>query len=197
MLFAREQVAAIIEGRITLTIRRWSRPQAKLGGRYRLGPDGVVVADEVVRVSSSSLTTAEARASGFRDLDELQAFLGDPPADESLTRVRFHYEREVDHRLALGHEPLDDAGLAELERRLARLDTRYSEPWTRATLAAIESRPRIRAANLAAALGRETLEFKADVRRLKALALTRSLEVGYELTPRGAAYLRATATGTR
>ena len=31
--------------------------------------------------------------------------------------------------------------------------------------------------------------FKRDVRKLKELGLTRSLEVGYELSPRGRAYL--------
>ena len=134
MLFAREQVGAIVEGRITLTIRRWSRPQAKVGGRYRLSAEGVVVADEVERTPGRSLTPADARASGFHDLDALLAFLGDPPADEAVTRVRFHYDREVDSRLPLGDEPLDDAGLADLQRRLARIDTRCPEPWTRATL---------------------------------------------------------------
>ena len=33
--------------------------------------------------------------------------------------------------------------------------------------------------------------FKLNVRKLKALGLTESLEVGYRLSPRGAAYLQA------
>ena len=37
--------------------------------------------------------------------------------------------------------------------------------------------------------GRETLPFKRDVRKLKELGLTRSLPVGYEISPRGRAYL--------
>ena len=44
-------------------------------------------------------------------------------------------------------------------------------------------------ADLAASLGRERLSFKADVRKLKALGLTESLEVGYRLSPRGRAFL--------
>ena len=42
---------------------------------------------------------------------------------------------------------------------------------------------------LAASLGRETLPFKRDVRKLKELGLTRSLPVGYEISHRGRAYL--------
>jgi hypothetical protein len=33
--------------------------------------------------------------------------------------------------------------------------------------------------------------FKIDVRKLKNLGLTRSLEIGYELSPRGEAYLKS------
>ena len=54
----------------------------------------------------------------------------------------------------------------------------------------IAERPGVRAPDLAAALGRETLPFKRDVRKLKELGLTNSLTVGYELSPRGRAYLR-------
>ena len=51
------------------------------------------------------------------------------------------------------------------------------------------SRTGVRAADLAESFGRETQPFKTDVRKLKNLGLTISLEVGYRLSPRGAAYL--------
>ena len=41
--------------------------------------------------------------------------------------------------------------------------------------------------------GRERLAFKADVRKLKELGLTESLEVGFQLSPRGRAVLRRLA----
>jgi hypothetical protein len=47
----------------------------------------------------------------------------------------------------------------------------------------------VRAADLAAAAGRERLAFKGDVRKLNELGLTESLEVGYRLSPRGRALL--------
>jgi hypothetical protein len=63
------------------------------------------------------------------------------------------------------------------------------EPWTKKTLAIIEKHPRVAASQLAKKLGRETLEFKTDVRKLKKLGLTQSFEVGYEVSPRGKSYL--------
>jgi ribosomal protein S19E (S16A) len=47
----------------------------------------------------------------------------------------------------------------------------------------------VRAGDLAASAGRERHPFKTDVRKLKELGLTESLEVGYRLSPRGRALL--------
>ena len=55
--------------------------------------------------------------------------------------------------------------------------------------ALIAERPFVRAPDLAAAMGRETLPFKEDLRKLKALGLTISHSPGYELSPRGRAQL--------
>ena len=55
----------------------------------------------------------------------------------------------------------------------------------------IAARPEVRAPDLAAGLGLETQAFKRDVRKLKELGLTESLEVGYRLSPRGRALMSA------
>jgi hypothetical protein len=74
--------------------------------------------------------------------------------------------------------------VAAITRRLDRWD------WAIETLEMIEANPARRAGDLADLAGRERLAFKADVRKLKGLGLTQSLEVGYRLSPRGEAYLR-------
>ena len=48
------------------------------------------------------------------------------------------------------------------------------------------------ARELAQRLRRETQPFKTDVRKLKKLGLTVSFDVGYELAPRGRAFLERT-----
>ena len=89
--------------------------------------------------------------------------------------------------------PLEDSLSADdvkaIAAKLARMDGK--KPWTRQTLALIARHPRIAASKLAAKVGRETLDFKVDVRKLKKLGLTQSFEVGYEIAPRGRAYLDA------
>lgn len=61
--------------------------------------------------------------------------------------------------------------------------------WTKQTLEIIAQNQHTAASKLAPMLGRQTRAFKADVRKLKKLGLTRSFEVGYELTPLGKALL--------
>jgi hypothetical protein len=56
----------------------------------------------------------------------------------------------------------------------------------------IKRRPATRAPDLAESFDRETQPFKTDVRKLKNLGLTLSLPVGYQLSPRGEAYLSST-----
>jgi hypothetical protein len=77
------------------------------------------------------------------------------------------------------------ATLADMDRRSRR------GPWTRAHLELIEARPAELAETIAASIGRTKKPFKADVRRLKELGLTESLPVGYRLSPRGRAVLKA------
>jgi hypothetical protein len=80
----------------------------------------------------------------------------------------------------------NSAAVADLTRRLDRLGA-----WTGIVLVAIRDRPGVRAADLADALGTDVTVFKRNVRKLKSLGLTISLERGYRLSPRGAAYLES------
>ena len=97
-----------------------------------------------------------------------------------------------DPRIALRRDAeIDDTEFAATERKLARLDIASRRgPWTRRVLTLIADRPATRAGDLAESFGRERLAFKTDVRKLKALGLTESLDVGYRLSPRGRAVLR-------
>lgn len=82
--------------------------------------------------------------------------------------------------------------IAAIDARLDLLDraSRHGT-WTRPMLQIIARHPRTPAAELALGFGREKRRLQADIRKLKQLGLTCSLRVGYELSPRGEAYLHA------
>lgn len=189
MLFDERVVPGIIDGTVTCAFRRWRRRAAKPGSTHRVFGTALVAIDAVAVVSAEDITAGDARAAGFESLAELEAYLRGAPTpagDGDLYRVDFHYVGPIE-------EPtVGAAEMPGLIERLRGMDRRSSHgPWTAATLRMIAERPRTRAAVLASALGRETLPFKADVRRLKHMGLTRSLETGYELTDAGRSAMEA------
>jgi len=183
---------AIASGEVTLTFRRWKRPQVVAGKTYRTAA-GRIAVDAVDVVDPARITPAEAKRAGFASRAELLGALRGA-VDLDTYRIRFHPADGPDPRSVLAATAiLSDEEVGELGRRLARLDRASSHgSWTAVVLQTIAARPGVRAADLAATFGRETQPFKLDVRKLKNLGLTLSLEVGYRLSPRGEAYLAAT-----
>jgi hypothetical protein len=201
-LFEQRFWAGIADGSVTLAFRRWRTRRAVPGAHHRT-PGGIVVIDSVDLVDPASITDRDAARAGYATAAALRADLDAPrrgraahdrdsPAD-AVYRVAFHLDGGPDPRAALAADAdLGEPDVAGITARLARLDRASTTgPWTGATLRLIAARPATRATDLATALGRERDPFKRDVRKLKALGLTESLEVGYQLSRRGAAYLAA------
>ena len=110
-----------------------------------------------------------------------------------LYRVELHHGGDGDRVEIALEADLGPGDIETITKKLARLDEKG--PWTKKTLALIEKHPRVAASQLSAKLGRETLPFKEDVRKLKKLGLTQSFEIGYEISPRGRAFLAARGAG--
>ena len=196
LLFQKFFHEGLVGGSITLTFRRWNKPKVKPGGRYRCHPIGVIEVDALEKVRVGEISAADARRAGFATREQLLEYLGGKGAltrDTEVYKVTLHHGGDGD-RVPIALEAELSAGdVAEIRQRLALLDERGVDgPWTKKTLKLISERPRIAASQLATSLGRETAPFKADVVKLKKLGLTQSFEVGYELSPRGRAFLDAT-----
>ena len=192
MLFGRAVLDGIAAGKVTLAYRRWDVPRVKAGSRLRTRV-GVVAFDEVVQVTPEEVTDADADAARAGEPSRAAVLERFPcRQDRPLWRVRLHLagpDPRVALRAAVHLTPED---VTEIDRRLQRLDRLSTHgPWTATTLSIIQGQPATRAADLAASLVREMQPFKIDVRKLKELGLTESLEVGYRLSPRGTAYLRS------
>jgi hypothetical protein len=173
---------------VTLAFRRWDRPRVRPGGTQRTVA-GVVRFDSVEQIDPAALTEDDATRAGVRSLAALLRLL-DRRDGAHVFRMRV-CPAGADPRIALREQAdLSDDDRRALDARLDRMDAAGAEgPWTRQVLRLIADRPAVRAPDLAASLGRETLPFKRDVRKLKELGLTHSLDVGYEISPRGRAYL--------
>jgi hypothetical protein len=188
LLFPSRFLKGIADGSITLAFRRWKSARAKVGSRHN-SPVGLIEIDAVDVVELADISVDDAFNGRYESLDELIGCLS--ARDGLIHRVAFHFAGP-DPRIALrNRSDLDEAEVTEIRARLARFDRSEDGPWTVAVLEAIRGRPGVRAPDLAASFGRETRPFKRDVRKLKELGLTESLEVGYRLSPRGRAFLEA------
>ena len=190
MLFSASAWPGLADGSITVTFRTWTKPQVKVGGRYRVG--GMLLeATAVGEVAVSKLTEDHAIAAGEADLTTLLKRLKQPAPDSSVWRVDLSYIGIDDRIERRAIDELTDDDIAALRSRLDRLDRVASTPWTRTTLRLIEKYPAVVSTELAALTGQERPDFKLNVRKLKEMGLTESLQVGYQLSPRGVALLRA------
>lgn len=176
MLFRPQDLDGIAAGTVTLAFRRWDKPRVKVGSTQKTRA-GVVEFTSCEPVDA--ISEDDARAAGFASPDEVEARMR---KTGRVYRVGLRLAGP-DPRVALRETPPDDAVFAALERY----------PWARDYLTAIAERPAVRAPDLAESFGRETAPFKRDVRKLKELGLTISLDVGYRLSPRGESVLRALA----
>ena len=202
VLISKPVADGIRTGAVTQAFRRWDAPRVKVGGE-QLTPAGVVRFEAVNQVRDpSKLTERDAHRAGLKNLSALQKLLA--PTDrkpsarggrggERVYRIRLRWVGE-DPRLALRERLPDAVELAELTSRLARLDARPAGPWTRQTLEWIRDHPHVVSKELAALRDVELAPMKVDIRKLKALGLTISHDVGYELAPRGQTYLDSLPT---
>ncbi|MET8151286.1 hypothetical protein ACIBSW_31715 [Actinoplanes sp. NPDC049668] len=188
MLIRPAELAAIRAGDIDVAFRRWEQPRLRVGTRMRTAI-GLVEVTSVDRVPVSSLTAADARRAGAASLAALRRGLDRVHPDRPVYRIGLRYAG-ADPRHALREAVPDAAEIDAIVAWLDRLDlSAPTGPWTRATLLLIDELPATRAPDLAQRMGRDTASFKQNVRKLKERGLTESLDIGYRLSPRGAAVL--------
>ena len=188
VLIPRAILDGILSGDYDLAFRRWKRPSVKSGTRQRT-PVGVIEVIAVDVVAISDITEEDAARAGAASADQVKTWLDQRSG--TPYRIELHYAGP-DPRVVLRDSPIGtETELDQVVAQLHRYDTasRWG-PWTTKVLDVIDQRPGTPAADLAAGFGREKQPFKADVRKLKELGLTESLNPGYRLSPRGKSLLR-------
>lgn len=182
MLIKRDALEAIRCGTVSVQFRRWARPRVKAGTVLHTAV-GLVRVTGVEVVQPEAVTRTDAQKAGSADVSEIIDAHPDRAGD--LYRIELVYGGP-DPRVSLRQEPVTDEELPHLITAIDRFDRSSKRgAWTRPTLALIADRPGVRAETLATELGWEKQPFKVNVRKLKDLGLTESLETGYRLTVRG------------
>jgi hypothetical protein len=185
MLFRSKDLEAIAAGTCTTAFRRWKRPTVRVGGTIRTAI-GLIAIDSIEEIDPVTLSEADAASAGYPSLKALHAMFD---SQEGVCyRIRLH-PAGPDPRDALRESAdLSGADRTAIATKLAKLDKAAPKPWTAATLQLIDANPGVVSTRLADQLGMERPDFKDNVRKLKALGLTISLDIGYRLSPRGEAF---------
>jgi hypothetical protein len=187
MLFKKQVLEGIREGTITLAFRRWKRPTVREGGKL-MTPVGQLTIGAVTTTDLWHITAEEARRAGYDSLDELETELMVRETGE-IYRIELG-PLHPDPRITLRDSLPTEKELEDLHLKLKSLDKRSgSGSWTYQVLLVIHTNPRVRAGDLCGEVKQEKEQFKKNVRKLKNLGLTESLEVGYRLSRRGRAFL--------
>jgi hypothetical protein len=90
--FSRELRNDVLAGDITISVRLWTRPRVKLGGRYRVGP-GEIEVDAIELIPFAAITPADVRRAGESDRETLRqraAHAGPIDEDTLVYRIEFH-----------------------------------------------------------------------------------------------------------
>jgi hypothetical protein len=91
-MFSPDLREGVASGEITVSIRLWSRPKVKLGGRYATA--GVVIEIDSIELQPfSAVTTADMRRTGEPDRESLRrraAHAGPINEDTLVYRIEFH-----------------------------------------------------------------------------------------------------------
>ncbi|MGN6609009.1 MAG: ASCH domain-containing protein [Jatrophihabitans sp.] len=91
MQFSPELREGVASGAITVSVRRWQRPQVKVGGRYRVA-DATIEVVAVELLPFAAITDADVRASGEPDRETLRrraAHAGPIDEDTLVHRIEF------------------------------------------------------------------------------------------------------------
>jgi hypothetical protein len=90
MVFTKRLREGVRRGEIACSVRIWTRPHVKVGGRYRMDAEGEIEIDSIEQIESSDITPELARESGFLGVADLLK-VAKHGKGENIYLVRFHY----------------------------------------------------------------------------------------------------------
>ena len=91
MVFTKRLREGVRRGRIKCSVRVWTRPHVKAGGRYRMD-EGHIVVDSIVPIRLRDITNELAQESGFPNVKELLGTARHGRGNK-VYLIRFHYLR--------------------------------------------------------------------------------------------------------
>ena len=193
MLFTVDVLNKIKSGEVTAALRKWKKPTVKKDGTL-ITSIGQLHIDDLKTIKLDDITDGILTRCGINDFRVWKKKFYDK-RDGDLYLVEFSIIGP-DPRIELRENinwSLEE--LIKVKKKLNTWDINYGSPWTLRVMQYILDHPQKRAADMAVDLGIEKSILKPNIRKLKALGLTISYSVGYDLSPRGKKLLEVLKAG--
>jgi hypothetical protein len=91
MVFSKRLREGVRRGRIRCSVRIWTHPHVKAGGRYPMD-DGHIIVDSIARIRLKDITRDLAQESGFATVKDL-LHIARHGKGRKVYLIRFHYLR--------------------------------------------------------------------------------------------------------
>jgi hypothetical protein len=91
MMFTKRLREGVRRGEISCSVRIWTRPHVRVGGRYPMG-EGSIEVDSIEPIGFPDITLELARESGFLGVLDLLK-VAKHGKGENIYLIRFHYVR--------------------------------------------------------------------------------------------------------
>ena len=117
MTFTKRLREGVRRGKITCTVRIWTRPHVRVGARYRI-EEGEIQVDSIQQIGFPDITPELARESGFLGVLDLLK-VAKHGRGENIYLIRFHYVRPRAKRI--GQRKPSSAGQRSAVSGLSRL----------------------------------------------------------------------------
>lgn len=97
MTFTKRLREGVRRGEITCSVRIWTRPHVRIGGRYPMD-EGAIIVDSIEPIGFPDITPELARESGFLGVLDLLKVAKHGKGDK-IYLIRFHYVRPRSRRM--------------------------------------------------------------------------------------------------
>ena len=103
MVFTKRLRDGVRRGTITCSVRVWTHPHVKVGGRYPMD-DGEIEVDSITKIKRADISATLARRSGFASIADLME-VAQHGKGKNIYLIEFRYSQSFLPRLAAPTRP--------------------------------------------------------------------------------------------
>lgn len=184
MLFKQKHLDGIKEGKVSLAFRKWKSTPLKKGSLLKTSV-GIVEITDIAIINQPHINEIDAQKAGFINLESLLKSIYSEDAGK-IYKIHVRFLKEDKASKPKEKSSLSQGEIDMLKAKLLQMD-KYARHgfWTKDILTSIKDNPKLSLTQLSEKTGKTKEWLNLNIRKLKNLGLTVSLDPGFDLSPTG------------